>query len=627
MIIRLPKILIDQIAAGEVVVRPASVVKELIENSIDAQARHITITVGNALRDIVVADDGIGMSAEDASLALERHATSKISSIEDLRQVNTRGFRGEALPSITAVSRLTLTTRRSEDMVATRITADGGRIASIEQAGAPAGTNIAARDLFYNTPARLKFLKGPATELGQIVRTIVRQGLASPSVALRFINQEKVFLDLPADQSLLLRAQQLLGRATGDLLEVKFEKYDTTILGYVAKPLEARRDRRHQFFFVNGRPISHRALACSAEQAYEGLIATDCHPVVVLFVTVRQDEVDVNVHPTKEEIRFRDENKVAGLIHRAVSEALGAANLLPQVRLPSPPSPAPTTDLGELGRTECAAARRDYEEEFRQASAALHLPGPAYESPAARPVGPGSGKQIVSLPHAPERRIEELTDVAVETSPQAAPADELTVGAEVDLSLSVSPPPRAIAQVADTYIVAQVGNDLLLIDQHAAHERLLYLRAQEQRGRTATQPLLVPISVEVRPSDRPMMEHLIPVLAEIGFETDIFGGHTFIVRSAPGQFEHIDVPALINDLLDDLERDGVPHEAARLRERVATRLACHAAVKAGQQLRIEEMQQLIDDLLAARLHFTCPHGRPTMILLTRDQLDRQFKRK
>jgi len=227
----------------------------------------------------------------------------------------------------------------------------------------------------------------------------------------------------------------------------------------------------------------------------------------------------------------------------------------------------------------------------------------------------------------PELKGRESADVHVATRLHAAPVEEPMPATEADLSLSFSPPPRAIAQIADTYIIAQVGNDLLLIDQHAAHERLLYLRAQEQRGAMATQPLLVPISVEVRPADRPMMEHLIPVMADLGFETDTFGGQTFIVRSVPGQFDHIDVPALINDLLDDLERDGVPHEPGRLRERVLTRLACHAAVKAGQHLQIEEMQQLIDDLLAARLHFTCPHGRPTMILLTRDQLDRQFKRK
>jgi DNA mismatch repair protein MutL len=631
MIIRLPKILIDQIAAGEVVVRPASVVKELIENSMDAQARHLSVTVGGALREIAVGDDGIGMSGEDAPLALERHATSKIHSLDDLQQLRTRGFRGEALPSIAAVSRLTLTTRRADDLVATRILVEGGRTLSVEQVGAPPGTHVAARDLFFNTPARLKFLKSPATELGQITRVIVRQALAAPSVAFRFVNQGRLFLDLPADQSLQSRMRQLVGVAADNLLEVRFEKYEVRVSGYVAKPLEARRDRRHQFFFVNGRPISHRTLAFSVEQAYQGLIITQHYPILALFIELAPNEVDVNVHPTKEEVRFRDENKINGLVHRAVVEALHAANLIPHVTLPDA-APVSETDKHKAGP-------QDYQEQFRLAGQSLQIPASPYGAPPPRPAQPdfvgappaalsSSADQAVRSQGAPSQpeQVLSLKNMPL-TMPSDIPPEDTATGGVVVSSFPATSTARAIAQIADTYIVAETSDGLLLIDQHAAHERLLYLRGQEQKGRAATQPLLIPISVEVRPADRPLMEELLPVLAELGFEAEAFGGHTFIVRTVPTAFDHVDVPALINDLLDDLAGEATARERERLAERVLTRLACHAAIKAGQHLSLDEMQRLIDDLLAARLSFTCPHGRPTMILLTRDQLDRQFKRK
>lgn len=631
MIVQLPKILIDQIAAGEVVVRPASVVKELVENSIDAQACHVAVTVANALRDIAVGDDGTGMSREDARLSLERHATSKIQSLEDLRALRTRGFRGEALPSIAAVSRLTLTTRHAEDVAATRILVQGGRIAEIEQVGAPPGTHVAVSDLFYNTPARLKFLKSAATELGQITRALVRQALAAPSVAFRFVNQQRLFLDLPAEQSLESRVQQLLGVAADNLLEVRFEKYDLRVWGYIAKPLEARRDRRHQFFFVNGRPIAHRALAYSVEQACEGLITTQRHPVVVLFVELAADEVDVNVHPTKEEVRFREESKVKGLVHRAVVETLHAANLMPSVRLPGDQATAAGAPSG-LGPSEedRRGSQADYyQEQFRKAGAALHPPAPPYDAPSVHPDRAAAAIQpSVQPPHSLPRAEGEAPTGAEQPAEaiEAQPFEKVTPPAAAPTFPEASPP-QVLGQIADTYIVAQTHDGLLLIDQHAAHERLLYLRVQGQKGRLTTQPLLVPISVEVRPGDRPLMDLLSPTLAELGFETDAFGGHTFIVRSVPTMFEQVDVPAFISDLLDDLAHEGKAREGERLRERILTRLACHAAIKAGQRLQPEEMQQLIEDLLAARLSFTCPHGRPTMILLTRDQLDRQFKRK
>lgn len=618
MIAQLPRVLIDQIAAGEVVVRPASVVKELVENSTDAEARHITVSTANALRDITVTDDGFGMGEEDARLSLERHATSKIRSLDDLHNLETRGFRGEALPSIAAVSRLKLTTRRPEDVAATRIVVEGGMTQSVESVGAPAGTKIEVRDLFYNTPARLKFLKSAATELGQVTRTVIRQALASHSTGIRFTNQKRPFLDLPAGQPLDSRAQQLLGVPAENLLSVDFEKYDVQIRGFVAKPAEARRDRRHQFFFVNDRPISHRTLSYSVQQAYEGLLMTRRFPVLILFIEIDPKEVDVNVHPTKDEVRFREENKITGLIHRAVMQALHAANLVPEISLPKTGAAPPEQPL-----------RMDFQEEFLKAGQALRPPAPPYSAPLSgalrstppvQVVSPDSGESSPDSPR-PDVPPANAKDEVESLKTLEPPAASVVAGFPTDAT------PRALGQIADSYIVAEAGEDLLLIDQHAAHERLLYLKAREKQSMAATQPLLVPISVEVKPADRPLMEDLAPVLAEMGFETEAFGGQTFIIRSLPSMFDRVDVHAFISDLLDELANDRTAREGERVRECVLTRLACHAAIKAGQHLQPEEMQKLIDDLVVSRLAYTCPHGRPTMIRLTRDQLDRQFKRK
>ncbi|MCX8038378.1 MAG: DNA mismatch repair endonuclease MutL [Candidatus Sumerlaeia bacterium] len=625
MIQRLPKILIDQIAAGEVIVRPASVVKELVENSLDAHARHIAVWVGNAVRDITVTDDGTGMSADDAPLALERHATSKIQSLADLDRLATRGFRGEALPSIAAVSRLTLTTRRLEDLAATRVVVEGGVVHSVGQVGAPPGTQVAVRDLFYNTPARRKFMKSPATELGQAARIVVRQALSAATVGFRFTHEQNQYFDLPADQPLESRLCQLLSVGADTLVEVLLERHDVRVRGFVAKPTESRRDRRHQFFFVNGRPITHRTLGFSVEQAFEGLLTTQRYPLFALFIQIPPDQVDVNVHPTKEEVRFADEAKVCGLVHRAVSEALHGANLMPQARLTMPSPAAPPVE----SKPPIAS---NYEELFQQVGRALNIPPAPYTPPGGPPAAKTSPPPTTPTPTFPNPPPVSLSPETAPASPSVVaplpvePATPQPAAPEDRAAFCAGSHPRALAQIDNTYIIAQTDNGLLLVDQHAAHERLLYLRAKDRTDRPAVQSLLVPISVEVKPADRPLMEGLIPVLQTMGFEVEAFGGTTFVVHSVPAAFEELDIARFLADLLDEMADTGLPREADRLHERVATSLACHAAVKAGQPLHLDEMQRLLDDLLAARLAYTCPHGRPTMILLTRDQLDRQFKR-
>ncbi len=346
----LPQVLVNKIAAGEVIVRPASVVKELIENSIDARATQIAITVENQGRDITVTDNGEGIAPEDIAIAIERHSTSKIAKYEDIQTLETRGFRGEALASIAAVSHLEFISRNADSLHGARLRAEGGKNLEQSNVGAPVGTTVCIRSLFFNTPARLKFLKSPASEQNHIVQAITRQTLAHTEIGFTVSVNGKRLIELPDKQQLSGRIVQLLGSMAEDhLIEVRLEGLPVRVFGYIVKPERARRDRRHQYFFVNSRPITHRGLSYSLEGGYKGLLTTQHHPIAVLFLRVNPADVDVNVHPTKEEVRFRDDRMVMGLLNRAVVEALRGANLMAQVRLAQEPSKPAQPPAGVAG--------------------------------------------------------------------------------------------------------------------------------------------------------------------------------------------------------------------------------------------------------------------------------------
>jgi DNA mismatch repair protein MutL len=648
MIRILPESLVNKIAAGEVIVRPASVVKELVENAVDAGASRILIDLANGCRDIRVRDNGSGIAREDLPRALLRHATSKIEKFEDLWKLQTRGFRGEALASIAAVSRLTILTRPKGEIAGARLESEAGHEPRIEAAGAPEGTDVWVRDLFYNTPARLKFLKSPASELQLIVYMVMRQAIIRPDIGFVLTHEKQTLLEVPAEQPWEERVVSILGtNMQGNLLNIDATRHTLRVRGFLVNPSITRKDRRYQFFYVNGRPVSSRSLSSVVQQAFKGLVMTQRFPVLLLDIIMEPGEVDVNVHPTKEEVRFRNEPMVLGVIHRVVEERLRQANLLANA----------LGDTNKEGMEERRAVQGELigPRQWQELTARwqTRMPGDFTEWTDRRiEVAPSRAAvdEVERVVNA-QREFEELQRIA---SSSVAPGDlnsddrncqELyhdieTVpgtegissqpGEDAEKTSLTKSYPEPLGQIADCYIVARRGDDLLLIDQHAAHEKLLYLRlrqAVEQGAPLATQELLLPVTVDVPPEAVPVLQEWTRELESLGIRLQHFGGRTFVVQSVPADLPDMDVGGVIGDLVDEFTALGRPSEVDNLRERVIARMACRSAVKAGQALSLDEMRCLIRDVLSTTGVYTCPHGRPTMIVLTKDQLDRQFKRK
>ncbi|MFH0792473.1 MAG: DNA mismatch repair endonuclease MutL, partial [bacterium] len=556
----LPSTLVNQIAAGEVIVRPASVVKELVENSLDAGASQVSVELTNQCRDIKVSDDGCGMSEEDARLAVLRHSTSKIEKVEDLDHLTTRGFRGEALASIMSVARLELVTRPKESEAATKIAGEGGKVVKEGHAGAPPGTSVVIKDLFYNTPARVKFLKTPASEYGQVLGLVVRQALSAPQVGFSLTHNGRRAVDLPPDQPLKERVLALLGSSLrGKLLAVDFEREDVHWWGFVAHPEASRKDRRHQYFLVNRRPIASRTLAYSLQEAYRGVIMTGRFPVACLFVDLPEGEVDVNVHPTKEEVRFKRERLVAGLLHRAVGECLQKADLRPRIVLDkgadSKGLQAEGMDLSWEGGEE------------KRKHPTSRITSQSLDVPSSLAVGRKGGQARYEVPGLKgEKGVKQIgAHAQIGGSLTSNYACRGPLPGEACLQESERKnvylaPAVVLGQVGLTYILAEVGDDLLLVDQHAAHERLVYLRLRGQDRALPSQPLFIPIMFDVKVNNLSAIESLVPVLTSVGIEVEPFGGRTFQVRSVPVDLEGLDVVGLIEDLLDESDETEKPKE-------------------------------------------------------------------
>jgi DNA mismatch repair protein MutL len=603
----LDQTLIDQIAAGEVIVQPASVVKELVENAIDAKASRITVLVDKDCRQIRVGDDGIGIAPSEVGLSIRRHATSKIGTFDDLTQVRTRGFRGEALASIVAVSRFEIASRPSSSAAGIRLRAEGGKNLDIRPIGCPPGTTVEVRDLFFNTPARLKFMKTPGSEWSAIQTVLTRQALASPEVGFSVYRAEKPVWETPPRQSLSERIAHLFGASTAEsMIEVSQNSDRVEYAGWIGRPGTDRADRRQQFFMVNGRPIVSTRLSAVLLGAYKGLIMTRRFPIAVLNIALDPDLVDVNVHPTKEEVRFTNERKIAGLLHRALTGSLRGANFVPTFSSAAPAAegagakPDPTMDL--LFGTQKRKADSTWPPPPGQSAGSAEEPGWPPSVRTAQPPPPPGRETSFDIP---------------ETVNSPAEAAQMFDGEK----------PAPVGQVGDSYIIAECGDGVLLIDQHAAHERLLYHRFKQRLRRPDIQPLMIPTPFQPAPADTATLEELIPHFKALGIEIENFGGRDYVVQAVPVDFAEIDIAKVIQDLLDSFHGKGVADPDETVRDKVITRMACHAAIKAGQKLAREEMARLIDDVIEANLSFTCPHGRPTMILMTKDHLDRQFKRK
>jgi DNA mismatch repair protein MutL len=604
---QLPPTLVDRIAAGEVVERPAAVVKELVENAIDAGARRIEVTLRDGgLALIAVTDDGSGMSPAELALAVERHCTSKLPD-DDLLGIRTLGFRGEALPSIASVARLTVTTRRRGEDSAATLAIEGGVKGMVMPAAHPHGTRVEVRDLFYATPARLKFLKTPRTERDQALDAVQRLAMAYPAIAFTFVaDEQRVMLRLAAATADLVgdsasarrqRLAAILGRDFADnALAIDASREGCRLVGLAGLPTLNRATARDQYLFVNGRPVRDKLLVGAVRGAYQDFLARDRHPMVVLFLDCPESDVDVNVHPAKAEVRFRDAALVRGLIVGALRNALGGA--------------------GHRAATTVADAALGA---FRPGELPIHsgyAADPGYGRGAALPRG---FAEAAAALYAPQGGLAGLAPGARET----------TVSESGAASLEQYPLGAARAQLHDTYIVAQTERGIVIVDQHAAHERLVYERMKEHLGNGGVkrQLLLLPEVVELDEADASRLVARAAELAELGLVIEAFGPGAVIVREVPALLGETDTIGLVRDLADELAEFG---EALALKERLESicgTLACHGSVRAGRRLNNAEMNALLREMEATPHSGQCNHGRPTYVELQLADIERLFGRR
>jgi DNA mismatch repair protein MutL len=585
----LPEEVFNRIAAGEVVERPASVLKELIENALDAGAQTIEASVSGAgQKEICVGDDGLGMSREDLLLAFERHATSKVARVEDLLEISTLGFRGEALAAIASVSRIEAVSRARDELPANCLKLHSGRISGIEEIGAPTGTTVAVRDLFFNTPARKKFLKSPAVENSHLLAVFKRYALAYPEIRWALAQDGKNVYRLPPESL----HNRLLAVFSDDLksqiFSVEGEDSGVRLSGFVGSPNLARRSRGDQHLFVNRRWVQHRMLGHAVISAFGTLLDAGQFPFYALFLDVPLAEVDVNVHPAKTEVKLRRENELYAFTARCVLDALQRAGLSAMSALSLRGGETLDSSTGEIR----SAARADFGSAFR----------PPETSPGFRP----EAYQIAFAP-AQESRPE---------SGETAAMPSRNAGSERTL----------VYQIHQRYILTEIKGGVAIIDQHAAHERILYERALKALGGGAmpSQQLLFHRLVELDAENALRLREVIGDLQALGIAVREFGERSFALEALPSGIQTGMGEEIIKEILDELKERGTARRPGQ--EQVAAAFACRAAIKFGQPLSLAEMNALIDQLFASRFPFTCPHGRPTLLKLTLGELERRFGR-
>ena len=601
-IIRLPPDLANQIAAGEVVERPASVVKELVENAIDAGARRLTVHVElGGKKQVRVEDDGEGMDPDDARLAIERHATSKIRHADDLGAIRTLGFRGEALPSIASVSHFRLRSRARGQQSGTEIRLNGGAVASVAEVGAPEGTLVEVGDLFYNLPARRKFLKSDGAEATQVSRVVTQLALAYPELGFTLTSGPRQVLQCPPALSLRDRLYQVYGDRP-DLVEVGKEAGGLRLSGYVAALAEQGPTRGPQHVFVNRRIVRDRTVAHAIIDAYSQASIKERSPEVHLFIEMPPDAVDVNVHPTKAEVRFRDQSHVHEVVRRALMETLGRGGVPElQLRVETASSTAIVTPIpGLLG-----GGAFPFPSRWAPRGVRLHPEGGE---------GPLAGL-TTDLPAAVSRSFAE--------DPAAGSATGVGRGAPPEIR-----PLIPLGQFRDTFIIAIDDEGIAIVDQHVAHERVLFERVMETltSGRLESQRLLVPMLLELAPAACETLTARSAELERFGFEFEPFGGSSLKVTAVPALIRTEDCAKALIALgqdLDGLDRGAQVQDAL---QRIAATTACHAAVKANDPLTYEKMVHILEELRATAYSTVCPHGRPVMLRLTRREIEKNFDR-
>ncbi len=632
--------LADLIAAGEVVERPASVVKELVENAFDAGARTVTVELrGGGATYLRVTDDGCGMAPEDAGIAFLRHATSKLHDEQGLEAIGTMGFRGEALAAISAVSHITLTTRQRGAAAGTHMTLDAGDIQDMYETGCPEGTTMIVRDLFFNTPARRKFLKSDRAEGAACAAAALRCALGRPDVSVRCIRDgEEVFFS-PGDNKLDSCVYSLLGRDLAmSLLPCEGETDGVRVHGFISSPAAGRGSRAQQYFFCNGRWIRSAALQAALEQAYRNTLLVGRFPACVLYIELSCAAVDVNVHPAKTEVKFTHERAVFDAVYYGARAALEAerepVTTLPKAVKPEPapkadpfvpsapkaapaqhPSaPAPAAPAFAPARTYAPAVPAEEAVAFRSPTASAFAaprvaPPPVFITTPARPAPGTPPEPVVPVAQPAQTAIEQEPVIPSPLESAAPPAE---------------PPARLIGEAMHTYILVEKGETLILIDKHAAHERINFDRLRQSPADIPSQTLLEPLPFTPDASDADVLQQYGDVLAELGFTLEPFGRNDYILRGVPAQLDAADALPALEEICAQL-RHGARMDAQSVRDEVLKTVACKAAIKAGWQTEPEELLRLADAVCAGEVKY-CPHGRPVAVTLTRRELDKLFKR-
>ena len=663
-IIQLSPHIANLIAAGEVVERPASVVKELLENAVDAGASQVTVEIRDGgMTFLRVTDNGCGMAPEDARTAFKRHATSKLRTAEDLSAIGTMGFRGEALAAIASVSRIDLMTKTAGSLSGVSLKLEAGEVLEESEVGCPEGTTIIIRDLFFNTPARMKFMKSDTVEGSRVAAAVQQQALAHPEVSFRFLRDGKQVLSTPGNGSLQAAVYCVYGRECANMVQVdsRWEQYSLT--GYVSKPTDARPSRALQTFFVNNRPVKSKLLIAALEEAYRNQIMVGKFPTCVLHLTLPANAVDVNVHPAKTEVKFLSEKQVFDCVHYGVLGALNKQTDRPQVQFKQTPpaqaippvqksAPQPASQafsqksapvVSNAGLSTAPKKENFYRtmtaEEYKTFSTALkEAPQPKQEAavatlskierPAALPV-----KETVMLPRVQERAVtpppvsqeppkKVAMPVVKEPVPQEMPAPEIE---QISLEMPKEIEWRMVGELYNSYVIVEQGEEAFLIDKHAAHERILFEKLKANQEEITAQSLLQPVPVRLSPSAAGALLENRALLEELGFEIEEFGENTVLLRQIPMDLS----PELAAESLETLSADllsGRRESKDTVRDELLHTVACKAAIKAGWKNDEQELLAVVKEVMSREELKYCPHGRPICVTLSKKQLEKQFKR-
>ena len=649
-ILQLSPHIANLIAAGEVVERPASVVKELLENAVDAGASKVTVEIKNGgMTYLRVTDNGCGMSAEDAKTAFLRHATSKLRTAEDLAAIGTLGFRGEALAAIASVSRIDLMTKTPGAISGTSLLLEAGKITEEDEAGCPDGTTIIVRDLFYNTPARMKFMKSDSVEGGKVAAAVQMQALAHPEVSFTFIRDGKQTLQTPGTGDLGAAVYCVYGRESAKFVEVSSRWEGYSLRGFVSKPTDARPSRSLQTFFVNDRPVKSRLLIQALEEAYRNQIMVGKFPACVLHLTIPAASVDVNVHPAKTEVKFLSEKAVFDCVHYGVLGALNKTPDRPQVQLKTPPAAptvqAPTPTVPPAPQRQEPAKKQDFfrtmtAEEYKNFSTAVSNT-PKVAPATARPVIQAMNAERPTAPTVRQPVLPPVQTILPPPPPIAPPVGNAVPGVptaavqqasmpemealQEELPMPKEIPWRMVGELYRSYILVEQGDEAFLIDKHAAHERILFERLRANPTEISSQTLLTPVPVRLRADAAAQLLAKTGLLEELGFEIDEFGENTLLVRQVPMDLDESQIADTLMEMADDL-LSGRSADTDTVRDDLLHTMACKAAIKAGWKTDEKELLALVKEVMAREELKYCPHGRPICITLSKKMLEKQFKR-